>query len=349
MEYFEDLRNVNHCEFILMERSLETGKYILQSELRTWSAYKKEQEAKRFAALATSEDGIIKDPTLLSYGAEEQQIAPPEMPRRWGGCVNGCNHAQYKWYTYGDANNNVPAISIADSSSSQQPYVVPAGRIKRMQPPDFAAHVQERLRERLGVLEAGRDFGGSKSGAGSDVEDSGSGGEDDLLERVKRDRVKRQAVDESAPTPSAKARLEEEGNVANFVSGVERQKKQQADDDVAAAADSMTAKQAKDIKMMVEEARNDYMGISPSVSLTASSTATPASGSKSGSVTSGGVKKVVNTVAEVVGEVVADVIGQAHGKSIPTTTSDSAEDKKEGSGEEGAQPCATKPDIKHEF
>lgn len=44
VEYFEDLRNVNHCEFVVMKRSLENRKYILQNELRTWSQLRKEKE-----------------------------------------------------------------------------------------------------------------------------------------------------------------------------------------------------------------------------------------------------------------------------------------------------------------
>lgn len=43
VEYFEDLRNVDHCEFVVMKRSQENQKYILQNELRTWSQMKKER------------------------------------------------------------------------------------------------------------------------------------------------------------------------------------------------------------------------------------------------------------------------------------------------------------------
>lgn len=47
VEYFEDLRNVNHCEFVVMKRSKENQKYILQNELRTWSQLRKEEEEMR--------------------------------------------------------------------------------------------------------------------------------------------------------------------------------------------------------------------------------------------------------------------------------------------------------------
>ena len=156
-----------------MQRSDTTGKYTLQNKLRTLSAYKKEQEAKRIAA--ASEDAV-NGPMSLLYGKEEHQAQPP---RRWGGCVNGCNHAKFKWYTYGDPNTN------NENGDNYGKYPDETDNLVQ--------HVQDRLRERLGVLEAGRDFGGSRSGAGSDAEDidsgsggsGGSGGEDDLREAVK--------------------------------------------------------------------------------------------------------------------------------------------------------------------
>ena len=47
VEYFEDLRNVDHCEFVVMKRSRENQKYILQNELRTWSAMRREREEQK--------------------------------------------------------------------------------------------------------------------------------------------------------------------------------------------------------------------------------------------------------------------------------------------------------------
>ncbi len=36
VEYFEDLRNVNHCEFLIMRKQEESGKYILQRPPNTF-------------------------------------------------------------------------------------------------------------------------------------------------------------------------------------------------------------------------------------------------------------------------------------------------------------------------
>lgn len=64
VEYFEDLRNIHHCEFLIMEKETQE-RYDLKTTLRTWSEL------------------------------ESRKTGPPspKLPlRRWGGCPNGCNH-----------------------------------------------------------------------------------------------------------------------------------------------------------------------------------------------------------------------------------------------------------------
>lgn len=123
VEYFEDLRNVEHCEFVVMKLREDTGKYDLQTELRTWSGYKKEVEENRYTCPPLSRDMIIKPPL---WG-----------DRKFGGCVNGCNHGF-------EASMGMP-----------------------------------RLEE---VMEAGRDFGGSRSGAASQDGSSVSSDDDEDLD-----------------------------------------------------------------------------------------------------------------------------------------------------------------------
>lgn len=88
VEYFEDLRNVNHCEFLIMRRNDESGKYILENKLRTWSELKRERAA--LLAKENGEDGKesgnSKDVSTLA------RAGTIETRRRWGGCPNGCNH-----------------------------------------------------------------------------------------------------------------------------------------------------------------------------------------------------------------------------------------------------------------
>lgn len=83
VEYFEDLRNVDHCEFLIM-RKQENGKYLLENNLRTWSVLRREK------ALANKEkDEKDKDDTKL------ERSRTFVATRRWGGCPNGCNHSSH--------------------------------------------------------------------------------------------------------------------------------------------------------------------------------------------------------------------------------------------------------------
>lgn len=98
VEYFEDLRNVNHCEFIVMKQNPTNSKFILENELRTWSALKKR------AATGDKEKGssgtvTSSRPTPLT-GTSGNVTPSPAVPiRRWGGCANGCNHDKMSWPT----------------------------------------------------------------------------------------------------------------------------------------------------------------------------------------------------------------------------------------------------------
>ncbi|KAK4234817.1 hypothetical protein C8A03DRAFT_46923 [Achaetomium macrosporum] len=88
VEYFEDLRNVNHCEFLIMRRNDENGKYILENKLRTWSELKREraQQLAKENGEDGKENGNSKDVSTLT------RAGTVEVRRRWGGCPNGCNH-----------------------------------------------------------------------------------------------------------------------------------------------------------------------------------------------------------------------------------------------------------------
>ena len=72
VEYFEDLRNVNHCEFVVMRLQPDSGKYVLQNKLRTWSELREEREHQ-----------------------DRKRDGSPTVPvrKKWGGCPDGCDHA----------------------------------------------------------------------------------------------------------------------------------------------------------------------------------------------------------------------------------------------------------------
>ncbi|OAA38973.1 Phosphoglycerate mutase [Beauveria brongniartii RCEF 3172] len=120
VEYFEDLRNIDHCEFLVM-RKQDNGKFNLETKLRTWSELKRER-----AALKEKEKGKEKDKgaavapassslaVAAAAAAAAGAAAAAEadgggagaarddfklqrnktfvVTRRWGGCPDGCNH-----------------------------------------------------------------------------------------------------------------------------------------------------------------------------------------------------------------------------------------------------------------
>lgn len=74
VEYFEDLRNINHCEFVILKHNPENGKYILENKLRTWSDLRKDEERENVSTASPGQ-------------AEHSSIR-----RKWGGCPDGCTH-----------------------------------------------------------------------------------------------------------------------------------------------------------------------------------------------------------------------------------------------------------------
>lgn len=89
VEYFEDLRNVDHCEFLIM-RHQENGKFLLETKLRTWSELRRE----RALASNPSSTGI----TTTTTEKDEHKLDRSRtfvVTRRWGGCPNGCNHTNH--------------------------------------------------------------------------------------------------------------------------------------------------------------------------------------------------------------------------------------------------------------
>jgi hypothetical protein len=102
VEYFEDLRNINHCEFLIMRKSNDSGKYILKTNLRTWSQLKQER-------LAAARDKEKKSPAASSPTTDRDRekrkkleaaaLAQSQMSTRkkWGGCPDGCDHGKHTY------------------------------------------------------------------------------------------------------------------------------------------------------------------------------------------------------------------------------------------------------------
>ncbi|GFF44248.1 broad-range acid phosphatase DET1 [Aspergillus udagawae] len=88
VEYFEDLRNINHCEFVIMKLNPDNGKYVLQNKLRTWSELRKEKENERQRERANKD--------LTSAASLTPAASPVLIRRKWGGCPDGCNHGLHR-------------------------------------------------------------------------------------------------------------------------------------------------------------------------------------------------------------------------------------------------------------
>ncbi|KAH0542779.1 hypothetical protein FGG08_002827 [Glutinoglossum americanum] len=200
VEYFEDLRNVNHCEFVVMNLDNDSGKYILENKLRTWSELKQERAIAEGKTLDKAEHSATR--------------------KKWGGCPHGCDHAKFK-PSFRRRRENTAEFGQKDAL--EKPglnHKQPAGKggentcLIRPQSPVFSDNLHGHLSAskfgskkgqenmaphphgihayierpdspyRLSVLQVGRDFGGSRSGvasrdgsfsSGSDREDEHNG------------------------------------------------------------------------------------------------------------------------------------------------------------------------------
>jgi hypothetical protein len=131
VEYFEDLRNVNHCEFLIMKKQ-ESGKYLLENKLRTWSELRREralqavkegkgEKSEKGTEAAVKPNGTSKDSSKLdkapsSIASSNRPSSPAiiETHRRWGGCPNGCDHDKnFK------IRQNLADLVKSDSSTSE--------------------------------------------------------------------------------------------------------------------------------------------------------------------------------------------------------------------------------------
>lgn len=102
VEYFEDLRNINHCEFLIMRKSTDSGKYILENNLRTWSQLKQER-------LAAAKEKEKKNPSISSPTTDRDREKKKRLEaatlahnqalahKKWGGCPNGCDHGKHPY------------------------------------------------------------------------------------------------------------------------------------------------------------------------------------------------------------------------------------------------------------
>ena len=194
VEYFEDLRNMNHCEFVVMKLNESNGKFILQNQLRTWSELKRERANSR------------------------SSIPEPESPipvrKRWGGCLQSdgdrgddfvrrqmARRRKDTKELFEDVEidyGNKEAENGRKAEGGEGEY--PRGREETPKTPEKkppqtgAANVRlttpgARSRipspSRLEILKGGRDGGGSRSGAASPSRSSPDDSEAEIRERIR--------------------------------------------------------------------------------------------------------------------------------------------------------------------
>ncbi|KAI9655158.1 MAG: hypothetical protein M1821_005641 [Bathelium mastoideum] len=139
VEYFEDLRNINHCEFIVMKRNEDNGKYALQNQLRTWSELKRRATAHEGArhsitgSSASTANG--KTPTSTT-----SQTHSPVAVRKWGGCSQGCDHNQMNFPRRTRRQNTLdiqqpPAALPPSNEKSDHPLAAPKPPTEAVPPP----------------------------------------------------------------------------------------------------------------------------------------------------------------------------------------------------------------------
>ena len=183
VEYFEDLRNMNHCEFVVMKKNPENEKYILQNQLRTWSELKKERES--------------------------IPQSPVPVRKKWGGSPDGYDHQaasnsdrrEMKRQNTADLFKDDGTASIEQLQKAMRRNTIKSKEndkqtARRRDAPEEAFDLPNEPKDlniflkpspnsnatritspnRLAVLQTGRDGGGSESGATSR---SGSSDEED--------------------------------------------------------------------------------------------------------------------------------------------------------------------------
>ncbi|KAI1966983.1 hypothetical protein LOZ58_000475 [Ophidiomyces ophidiicola] len=167
VEYFEDLRNINHCEFVVMKKDDDNGKYILQNNLRTWSELQLQRDLEKQKEKAAREAAFGTD---IASASSVASASPVLTRRRWGGCPDGCNHGlrSYKKKIPLLQKQTSQPASASAAQDTTAPYPEPINFTTTTKPSPTTTPESE-LTRGLAILHlgGGRDAGGSRSGATS--------------------------------------------------------------------------------------------------------------------------------------------------------------------------------------
>ena len=121
-----------------MRKKEDSGKYILENHLRTWSDLRRERQAaaKNNLTVNTTEKEKEKERKVLG-GTDVMAVSPasPQVPvrKKWGGCPNGCDHGKQHYHKKGDKsmhamtsnNNNNTNLKVSSPIIKETNDVLP--------------------------------------------------------------------------------------------------------------------------------------------------------------------------------------------------------------------------------
>ena len=166
VEYFEDLRNVDHCEFVVMKRSVENGKYILQNELRTWSELRKEKaEIKEPESPIPVRKRWGSSPHEKENGTRKRQIMRKNTADMFADDTITSRDKVKPGKTRDESSRTRKTNSLSLSRAQNHDHEFPESKAENGQ--ELAYRRSVRSPSQLDIPEGGRDGGGSRSGAPS--------------------------------------------------------------------------------------------------------------------------------------------------------------------------------------
>ena len=194
VEYFEDLRNMNHCEFVVMKLNEGNGKFILQNQLRTWSELKRERANSR-SSIPEPESPIPVRKRWRGHsqsdGDRGDDFVRRQMARRrkdtkdlfedvdidYGNkeAENGKNAdgGEGEYPRGRESAPKTPEKKLPQTDAANVRLITPGARTRIPSP------------SRLEILKGGRDGGGSRSGATSPSRSSPDDLEAEIRERIR--------------------------------------------------------------------------------------------------------------------------------------------------------------------
>ncbi|KAK0814905.1 hypothetical protein LTR91_007427 [Friedmanniomyces endolithicus] len=181
VEYFEDLRNINHCEFIIMKRNDDNGKFLLQNHLRTWSELKRQKAAEELEsgqaqyAHSLPEEGSGGDES--SYSREKQQSLPETNLPPAANTTK--DQKEVEVGSMGDRSEPAGVSNASEAPSKLDGTADPNQPKSTSQATSKPRTKPANLPKQMSYLHPGRDGGGTSSGANtphevSDAEEDSS-------------------------------------------------------------------------------------------------------------------------------------------------------------------------------